>query len=102
MYVARESIWIFKGGSCLTNVVTFLREINKIVDKGTIVDLTYLVISFKESKKSEDKRKRQKSAINGQFSQRKEVVGEVSMGFVLGPAVFPVLINGLEMRRRNF
>lgn len=57
-----ESIWIFKSGSCLTNVVAFFREINKIVDKGIMVDLTYLVISFKESKKSEDKRKRQKSA----------------------------------------
>lgn len=66
-----------------------------------MVDLTYLVISFKESKKSEDKRKRQKSAINGPFSQTKEIVSDVSTGFVLGPAVFPVLINGLEMRR-NF
>lgn len=96
-----ESIWIFKSGSCLTNVVAFFREINKIVDKGIMVDLTYLVISFKESKKSEDKRKRQKSAINDPFSQTKEIVSDVSTGFVLGPAVFPVLINGLEMRR-NF
>lgn len=52
--------------------------------------------------KSEDKRKRQKSAINGQFSQQKEVTSEVSMGFVLEPAMFQILINGLEMRRRNF
>lgn len=69
-----------------------------------MIDIAYLVYdlpkAFKESK-SEDKRKRQKSAINDQFSQRKVVTSEVSVGFVLGPAMFPRLINGLEMRGRK-
>lgn len=86
-------------GSCLTNLVTFFREASKLVDKGIMVDIAYLVYNlpkaFKESKKSEGKRR---SGINGQFSQRKEVTSEVSMGFVLWPAMFPILINGLEMR----
>lgn len=60
------------------------------MDKGIIVDLTYYVISFKESKKSEDKRKRHESAINCHFSQQKEVTSEVSMGFVLEAAMFPI------------
>lgn len=58
MYVGRKSIWIFKGRSWLTNAVVFFREINKLVDKGAMVDLTYWVMSFKESKESEDKRRR--------------------------------------------
>lgn len=94
-----------KVGSCFTNLVIFFREANKLMDKGFMIDITYLVYnfpkSFKESKKSEGKRKRQKSAINGQFSQRKKVTSEVSVGFILGPAMLPVLINGLETRGRK-
>lgn len=99
MYVVRESTWICKVGSCLTNLVTFFREANKLVDKGIMADITYSVYNlpkaFKELKKSEDKRK---LGISGQFSQKKEVTSEISVGFVLGPAMFPILINGLEMR----
>lgn len=61
MYVVRESTWICKVGSCLTNLVTFFREANKLVDKGIMADITYSVYNlpkaFKESKKSENKRK---------------------------------------------
>lgn len=59
--VAENQHGFVKVESCLTNLVTFFGEANKLVDKGIMIDITNLVYnfpkSFKGSKKSEDKEK---------------------------------------------